>query len=472
MLNIVQSIKTNDFKAALFHIVSLDDSGLYGSLKPVLREWMNIAEGKGVPSVIRGLKDEQLKFLSYHLMYQQALMFEAVAMYGDARKFYRRAIRDIETVGYRPVYDYLGHLYDIGEEEAAQLVLERYQRRNMVEQTMMYEPVETIFSSLGKNPKTFDQKKRVMQGIARLFVSVSELLSQENMNHEALINAYISLYLDDELPDARMVIADILSRQGKSGEAVNIYEQIPAQEQLLHRLALIKLLYIHGNNKEWDKSSSIMRTMERKYPLYKDIYIARGDTYRKMDKFEEAIEFYTKAIDINAKTVVNRNDWVNYYVRGICYEQLKRWPKAEADFVQALKLAPEQPQVMNYLAYSWVERGEHLEEATNMLLKALEQQPDDPHILDSVGWSLFKQGKFTEALEHLDKAADLLPSNAIINEHLGDTLWKLKRRNEARFQWRKALQFDPEEGRSDIITHKIDNGMTPIENDIEQSNAE
>jgi len=156
MLNIVQSIKAHDYKTALEHIDTIDSTGLYGSLKPVLREWMNIAQGKGVPNVIRGLKDQELDFLSYHLMHQQALMFEAIGMYNDARKFYRRSIRDIETVGYRPVYEYLGHLYDIGEEEAAQLVLERYQSRNTVEQTMVYEPIETIFANLANNPKTFE----------------------------------------------------------------------------------------------------------------------------------------------------------------------------------------------------------------------------------------------------------------------------------------------------------------------------
>lgn len=460
MLNIVQAIKAHDYKLALNNIDTIESAGLYGSLKPVLREWMNIAQGKGVPSIIRGLKDKDLDFLSYHLMHQQALMFEGVGMYGDARKFYRRSIRDIETVGYRPVYEYLGHLYDIGEEEAAQLVLERFQRRNTVEQTMVYEPIETIFANLANNPKTLDQKRRANHGTSQLFMSVAELLSREGLHHEALINAYIALYLNDEVPDARMLIAEMLTKQRKVNDAIAMYEQVPAHQTLLHRRSLIKQLYLHSENKDWDETSSIMKTMDRKYPLYRDIYISRGDVYRKMDNFQKAVEFYSKAIESNAKTPLAHNNWVDYYVRGISYERLKEWDAAEKDFMKALELAPDQPQVLNYLAYSWVEREENLEKATDMLLRALNQQPDDPHIMDSVGWAYYVQGKYEDALEYLDSAADILPSNATINEHLGDTLWRLRRRNEARFQWRKALQFEHEEERDAIISDKIENGLT------------
>ena len=178
-----------------------------------------------------------------------------------------------------------------------------------------------------------------------------------------------------------------------------------------------------------------------------------------MDDYEKAVEFYSKAITSNAKTPLSHNNWVNFYVRGISYERLKMWDKAEADFKKSLELAPDQPQVLNYLAYSWVERKENLEEATDMLLRALDQTPDDPHIIDSVGWAYYVSGNYTEALKYLDKAADILPSNATINEHLGDVLWRLKRRNEARFQWRKALQFEHEKEREAILTDKIENGI-------------
>ena len=122
---------------------------------------------------------------------------------------------------------------------------------------------------------------------------------------------------------------------------------------------------------------------------------------------------------------------------------MSRWPQAEADFLHALELEPEQPFVLNYLGYSWVDQGMHLEQARGMLNRAVELRPDDGYIVDSLGWVHFRMGEYAAAVEQLEHAVELEPADAVINDHLGDAYWRVGRQREARYQWKRALTLDP-----------------------------
>ncbi|MEM7509264.1 MAG: tetratricopeptide repeat protein, partial [Pseudomonadota bacterium] len=157
-------------------------------------------------------------------------------------------------------------------------------------------------------------------------------------------------------------------------------------------------------------------------------------------------------------TPENRH-WVLYYQRGITYERSKQWPKAESDFRQALALEPDHPLVLNYLGYSFVEMKINLDEARDMIEKAVEQRPDDGYIVDSLGWILYRLGEFDEALRHMSRAVELRPVDPVINDHYGDVLWMNGRKIEAEFQWRRALSFDPEEAEQERIRRKLEVGL-------------
>jgi len=156
------------------------------------------------------------------------------------------------------------------------------------------------------------------------------------------------------------------------------------------------------------------------------------------------------------------SDWRTYYVRGIANERTDNWEDAEADFRKALELAPDQPLVLNYLGYSLVEKNLKIDEAKNMIERAVEARPDDGYITDSLGWVLYKLGEYEEAVPYMERAAELVPIDPIINDHLGDVYWSVGRKIEAEFQWRRALSFDPEEKDAERIRLKLELGLDEV----------
>jgi tetratricopeptide (TPR) repeat protein len=182
-------------------------------------------------------------------------------------------------------------------------------------------------------------------------------------------------------------------------------------------------------------------------------YLALGGVHSSNKDYKAAAQVYD-----NAATAIgtpDRNDWNLFYQRGIAHERTKTWPVAEASFKEALKLYPDQPQVLNYLGYSWVDRNENLEEALGMIRKAVELRPDDGYIVDSLGWAYYRLGKFEQAVSELEGAIRLRPEDATINDHLGDSYWRVGRKLEARFQWQHALDAKSEDVNSDIIKVKL-----------------
>jgi Flp pilus assembly protein TadD len=186
-----------------------------------------------------------------------------------------------------------------------------------------------------------------------------------------------------------------------------------------------------------------------------DLRAKRGlaDMYRSMEQFAEAEPLYTELIGVEPR------DWRLYFSRGIARERLDRWPEAEADFQHALELAPEQPDVMNYLGYTWIDRGERLQEGLAMVQRAVELRPHSGAIIDSLGWAYYRLGDYAQALEHLERAVELEPADATLNDHLGDVYWRLGRRIEARFQWQRALTLEPDNAAA--IQAKLEAGLPP-----------
>jgi Flp pilus assembly protein TadD len=191
-----------------------------------------------------------------------------------------------------------------------------------------------------------------------------------------------------------------------------------------------------------------------------DAYNALGDLLRSSNRFGEAVGAYDKAI---AGLKDGDRRLVNiYYSRGVSLERSDRWNDAERDFRQALKLNPERADVLNYLGYSFVDKGLNLQEAVTMLEKARALRPLDGMIADSVGWAYFKLGRFQEAARTLEEAVQLAPGASDINDHLGDAYWRIGRRIDARFQWQHALMLDPEEEQKAIIQRKLQYGLDSV----------
>ena len=169
-----------------------------------------------------------------------------------------------------------------------------------------------------------------------------------------------------------------------------------------------------------------------------------GSLQRSQRLYKESIKSYTGAIEAAKREKYTEAVWPILFLRGISFERSKNWDLAEADFISALELSPDQPQILNYMGYSLLERKEKLDQAMRMILLAAEKAPDSYHIIDSLGWAYYRTGDFEQALLYLERAMELESTDPIVNDHLGDVLWMLGRKREAKFQWKKSLSFKPE----------------------------
>lgn len=198
--------------------------------------------------------------------------------------------------------------------------------------------------------------------------------------------------------------------------------------------------------------------MVKAEPKRSDAAIALGDLLRHEKRFDEAADAYSAAIERTPNP--GAGDWSMFYFRGTAYERAKKWDKAEPDFLKSLELSPDQPYVLNYLAYTWVERRENLDKALKMLETAVEQRPEEGFIVDSLGWAYFQLGSFDKAVNYLERAVELQPEDPVLNDHLGDAYWQVGRKNEAKFQWSRALSFKPEDDQVPIIEKKMQDGLS------------
>ncbi|MEM7178825.1 MAG: tetratricopeptide repeat protein [Pseudomonadota bacterium] len=294
------------------------------------------------------------------------------------------------------------------------------------------------------------------QGAAEALFAISGYVARGNNRLIGLAYARLATYLDPGLVEAQLLIGDILAQDEQYGLAIEAYARIPevAPEAIDAEIGRAQALQ---DADEVDEGLGVLRELVARHEDSVEAHTALGDMLRMTKRYSDAAKAFDGAIALIGEP--EQRNWVLFYRRGIAYERSKQWEKAEADFKTALELEPDQPLVLNYLGYSWVEMGSHLEEAQKMIERAVDQRPDDGYIVDSLGWVLYRVGKFEEALGHMARAVELNPSDPVINDHYGDVLWVNGRKLEARFQWRRALSFAPEEDEINRIRRKLDVGL-------------
>ena len=306
----------------------------------------------------------------------------------------------------------------------------------------------------------FDQLSDPNDGAAEVFLTLATALSRENAEVFALLYARLSQRIRPNYVEALLLSADILSDQEQNELAVADYEKIP-ETSGVYRDAEIGRANALVAQEKIEEAVGALTQLSQEFPQDAYIHMSLGDTFRREERYAEAATSYTNAIDLTGE--LSAADWRNFYVRGICYERTDQWDAAEADFRQALELQPDQPLVLNYLGYSLVEMNLKIDEARDMIERAVSGDPDNGYITDSLGWVLYRIGQYEDAVPHMERAVELLPSDPVINDHLGDVLWKVGRKTEAVFQWKRALSFEPdEEADPDRIRRKLEVGLDVV----------
>ena len=311
---------------------------------------------------------------------------------------------------------------------------------------------ETVPFTLVSGPK---------DGIAEVFYTVASALGSENTDVNTLAYARVAEYLAPKDADAVLLVASILEGQGQHALASTEFDKIGSDDPayLQAELGRAGALVASGHT---DTAIEVLRRLAKDHPDRIEVWNTLGDTLRREERFDEAAKAYDEAIArIKGEPEVY---WSLYFARGICKERGKNWTGAEADFKTALELYPDQPSVLNYLGYSYIDRNENLDDALKMIEKAAAERPDDGAIIDSLGWGLYRLGRYDEAVAQMEHAVELMPVDAVVNDHLGDVYWAVGRTREAEFQWRRALSFaeDSMDADPDRIRRKLAVGLDKV----------
>jgi tetratricopeptide (TPR) repeat protein len=293
-------------------------------------------------------------------------------------------------------------------------------------------------------------------GAAEALFGIAASLTDAQSADVSILYLRMALYLRPDLALAQILLADRFETMRKFDSAIAIYHAIEPSSPYF-RMAQIQAGLDEQRLGKNDDAVADLKKLVAAEPADSEAWVALGDTYRASDKFQDAVDAYDRAEKIIPE--LSKRDWPMFYARAMCKEKLKQLDASEADIQTALKLSPEQPELLNYLGYSWVDRGRNIPQALTMLEKARSLRPYDGYIVDSVGWAYFQLGRYDDAAKTLEAAVLLVPGDPTINEHLGDALWRAGRHIDARFQWSHALTFADDDTDKAALERKLKSGL-------------
>ena len=296
-------------------------------------------------------------------------------------------------------------------------------------------------------------------GAGEALFSLAAAMNDDQSIDVAQIYAQLALSMTGDKPVTLTLLGDIQAATRNYQAAIETYDAVPA-DSVLRTNAETEIAVNLQRLEKPAEAEHRLRAVVAREPKNFDVLVTLGNLLRNNENYKDADAIYSQALALVEKP--ERQHWSVFYYRGIARERLKTWPEAEADFRKALELSPEEPSVLNYLGYSLIDMNLKLDEAINMVKKAVEAKPNDGYIVDSLGWAYFKLGDFEEAVVHLERAVDLRAGDPIISEHLGDAYWRVDRKLEARFQWQHAKDNKPEPEDLKRIEDKLKNGLPDL----------
>jgi tetratricopeptide (TPR) repeat protein len=368
----------------------------------------------------------------------------------DAGKRYERTYK-ADPMAVRTVEAYGRYLSRAGAKDDALKVYQEFSKA-VPDHPVIVEEMKEIAAG-EKLPVLADSPQA---GAAESLYGLGSSIGRRGGEDLALIYLQLALYLEPTHTMALLSLADLYESLKKPELAIKVYDRIPPSSPV-HRNAEIQIASDLDALDRTDEAKKRLEHLVAEHPKDTEAILALANILRSRKDFAECANVYSKAI-ANVP-VPEKPNWVMFYFRGICYERSKQWPLAEADLKKALELFPDQPLVLNYLGYSWIDQGVNLDQGMTMIRRAVEQRPDDGYIVDSLGWANFRIGNYDEAVKDLDRAVELKPEDSTINDHLGDAYWRVGRVLEARFQWAHAKDLKPEPEDLPKIEEKLKSGL-------------
>lgn len=441
-------LKRQNFKEAVTIFEKMPGNSVGDFIRPILIAWAQAPQGPE--------DDDNLVNASPFHAYHALLIADYVGQIKDDARYFVNIIASGEVDSH--IMERVGDIFARNNNpELAKKIYEtllKHKKDNGV-------PVPDITALEAKiaDPGSVNAPKIAtpMEGAAEAFYNMASILFQENSDDSALVFARMSEFLAPGNEENRLMLAGILMRNDHADEAIGVLKTINSGNDsfLAAQRSAAELMESEG------KLDQAIAYLDEIYNTHKDInaLIQIGDAYRRAEKYDLSIKAYDRAEkELGGK--IGPENWHLLYARGMSYERAGNMTKAEADLEKALEFKPDHPYLLNYLGYSWADQGKNLDRALDMVKKAAFLRPDDGYIADSLGWVFFKLGDYNRAVTELEKAVELVPFDPTINDHLGDAYWHVGRKQEARFQWQRALNHNKDDEKlATAINQKIENGL-------------
>jgi tetratricopeptide (TPR) repeat protein len=448
---LLQEVKAGNFDAAAQRARALPSEGAQRLAQPLLVAWCEMAL-KRPPQAMQALSGlDQLRGVEALKDLHTALLADYADRLEDAEQAYKKTLGDQARLTWRGV-ELAGNFYERHQraEEARRL----YQRLAEGDQGQVV--VSSALARIAKGGVPSRLIASPTDGIAEALFDLASVLDQRETLDASLIYAQLALDLRPDFPLAQLLIASIDEEQQHLADALARYRTVGAASPL-GWTAQLRAASTLDQLERTDEAAVELNRMAAERPHDPEALVALGDILRGRNRFAEAALSYDAAI-ARVEHPEPRH-WRLYYSRAAALERSGQWARAEVDLKHALELQPDQPLVLNYLGYSWIDRGENLDQGLKMVKRAVELRPNDGYIVDSLGWAYYRLGDFANATQLLEKAIELLPEDPTVNDHLGDAYWQAGRVVEARYQWRRALQFKPDADQAKMIEVKLDRGI-------------
>jgi len=450
---LVEQAKAGDDAGAASAADRLPPDGLLRFSAPLITAWTKAGQHEQKAALaaldqydrMRGF--EQLK--AFHL----ALMEDYLGDVNGASETYKKILAGAERLNWRTA-DIAGRFLERhGRAAEAKALYERFLKENRDNVDLVQPSLARI--EAGQIPPA--TVGGVKDGLAEALFDLASVLNQRDTQDLALIYARLTLELAPKYVLAQLLIAEIAEAEQRLPEALAVYRSIEPSSPFGWS-AQLRSAEVLDELDRTDEAVGELKRLAAERSGSPQPLIELGDILRGRNRFPDAVGAYDGAV--SRLEPADGRYWSLFYSRGIALERSGQWPRAEADFLRALELQSDQPLVLNYLVYSWIEKRQNLDRALKMIKRAVELRPNDGYIVDSLGWAHFQLGDYPQATQYLERAIELLPEDPTINDHLGDAYWRSGRVSEARYQWQRALQFQPEAEEVKTIDAKLDKGLS------------
>jgi|GEM_PF-3978620 len=447
----IEDINFANYEDAQERLKHFGGTSYDNNLYQLIRAW--IKYGQGEYSAAKAILDG----MSYHRrmgllsMWHTALIADLSDNSYEAELIYKEFSKDVRNIPYSLIQTIVDFYYRQGKGHIADKLLRDYEQQvdtTNIEDKLYYRPVTNT-----------------QEGIAHILFGASSIILDDDNNDKSISLLRLAQYLDPNHDEIKFLNSLLLQKIGNYKESIELLSTINLGSKLYPR-AIENMATIFRRMGDYKRSEEILKRMISNDINALDAYINLGDLYKSpySRQYDKAAQAYTNALEIfDSKKRRNNYKWSILFSRGISYERLDKWPQAEADFKEALSMAPNHPDILNYLAYSWVDKGINLEEAKKMLLIAHSLRPISPHITDSLGWVYHKLGDNKKAALLLEKAASMLPYDSMINFHLAIVYKNSGRLMEAKYLLQRAY----DNTNKDALKQQISLHLQKLQLDIE-----